>query len=571
MSHGSSTSSVLKPPQARPPALVRGCAAALIRLGMAEHAQRLGEAAADAATSPLRVVVFGEFSSGKSTLINALLGRAALPARLRPTTGHAIRVIWGARPEAAVALRDGREQICSLDALAGFAALDVHSRAREDVARIEVRVPAPLLAGGLEIYDTPGTDDADAQTTRAVATVERADLALFVIRATQPLTMAARHLMEGWMSRELGKPVVPVVNFMNLVEPAERDETRRKILGWAERSLPAVLSRPCLEINALAAFRHVVGIPGSPAPADDFSRLLAALGTLTGPHGEKLRRDARLSRFRAAATAARRWNEPLLRRAAENAGTLHRQREAERREALDTMQRIERNAPGFRQRCLATAEEVFAKKFESLQERIRAAPNGPDLGNLVPAWFDDAAQAAIAAVEAEGDRLLHSLRERWLPTPEPLAVRELVQLDTRTQASAEAPDNSGAVGAGGLTGFALGTVLLMPVLGPLAPLASGALGAWLANRATRRQPDYATAHIAAGKVDWDRLHALTRDLLEAQFEVRSKALMAAAASRANALATMVPVAAEAELRASVQRDLAQLVGLSWSELSGSGM
>ena len=36
----------------------------------------------------LRVVVFGEFSRGKSTLINALLGRSALPAKAMPTTGH---------------------------------------------------------------------------------------------------------------------------------------------------------------------------------------------------------------------------------------------------------------------------------------------------------------------------------------------------------------------------------------------------------------------------------------------------------------------------------------------------
>ena len=45
-----------------------------------------------------------------------------------------------------------------LDALAEYAALDPGARApeHEDVSQVQVRVPAPVLAGGLELIDTPG-------------------------------------------------------------------------------------------------------------------------------------------------------------------------------------------------------------------------------------------------------------------------------------------------------------------------------------------------------------------------------------------------------------------------------
>jgi hypothetical protein len=92
----------------------------------------------------LRVAVFGEFSRGKSTLINALLGRVVLPAKLVPTTGH---VTWlAAGPdEVRVRYADGRAEVCPLTRLEQLTGLDGDGRAREDVAAVVVAADAPLL------------------------------------------------------------------------------------------------------------------------------------------------------------------------------------------------------------------------------------------------------------------------------------------------------------------------------------------------------------------------------------------------------------------------------------------
>ena len=66
------------------------------RLNGRPHAEAVCDIASMCQDSGFRVVVFGEFSVGKSTLINALFGRNALPAKAMPTTGPCDRdPLWG--------------------------------------------------------------------------------------------------------------------------------------------------------------------------------------------------------------------------------------------------------------------------------------------------------------------------------------------------------------------------------------------------------------------------------------------------------------------------------------------
>jgi ribosome biogenesis GTPase A len=58
----------------------------------------------------LRVLVAGEAKRGKSTLINALLGRAVLPAGVTPLTAVATTVRYGDDPHAEVRFADGHEE-----------------------------------------------------------------------------------------------------------------------------------------------------------------------------------------------------------------------------------------------------------------------------------------------------------------------------------------------------------------------------------------------------------------------------------------------------------------------------
>ena len=56
----------------------------------------------------LRVLVAGEAKRGKSTLVNALLGRALLPMGVTPLTALATTVRYGLDEQVGAVFRDGR-------------------------------------------------------------------------------------------------------------------------------------------------------------------------------------------------------------------------------------------------------------------------------------------------------------------------------------------------------------------------------------------------------------------------------------------------------------------------------
>ena len=180
-------------------------------LGEEAAAERLRAATDGLRDRAFRIVVFGEFNRGKSTLINALLGRVVLPARLVPTTGHITEVTYGSHAEIEVAYADGRRERCPPERLDEFASLR-DGLAREDVREVRVFVPHALLEAGLILIDTPGVSDAAAQTARAEAALEGADLVLFVLDATRLLGETERDMILTWMVGTWGKPVVPVLN-----------------------------------------------------------------------------------------------------------------------------------------------------------------------------------------------------------------------------------------------------------------------------------------------------------------------------------------------------------------------
>lgn len=149
--------------------------------------------------APLVVLLLGPTGAGKSSLFNALAGRAASPTGvLRPTTRTAIVL---AHPDDLAALRTG--------ALAGLGP-----------DRLEA-VADPSLPAGLALVDAPDVDSIEhANRELADLLVEAADLTLFVTTATRyadrvPWTVLTR-------VRERGLPIVVVVNRL---PPAAADRT----------------------------------------------------------------------------------------------------------------------------------------------------------------------------------------------------------------------------------------------------------------------------------------------------------------------------------------------------------
>jgi GTP-binding protein EngB required for normal cell division len=151
---------------------------------------------------PLLAVVVGEFNSGKSAVVNALLGRRWLEEGILPTTNEVCVLRWAGDAAAAAAAAPGG---APLDTAPRQAADGLFARA----------LPAPLLRD-VTLVDTPGTNVIlERQQRLTEEYVPRADLVLFVMSADRPCTDSEVKFLK--YIRRWGKKVVFVVNKIDLL------------------------------------------------------------------------------------------------------------------------------------------------------------------------------------------------------------------------------------------------------------------------------------------------------------------------------------------------------------------
>jgi GTPase SAR1 family protein len=143
------------------------------------------------------LAVLGQFKRGKSTLVNALLGKAVLPAAVVPLTSIPTFLYGGEQLAARVLFDNGRaeERFSGPDteALAEFLARFVTESAnphnRLGVRVVEATYPAPVLGKGVALIDTPGIGSTFRHNTEATVNfLPQCDAALFVVSADPPIT-----------------------------------------------------------------------------------------------------------------------------------------------------------------------------------------------------------------------------------------------------------------------------------------------------------------------------------------------------------------------------------------------
>jgi small GTP-binding protein len=218
----------------------------------------------------LRVLVVGEAKRGKSTLVNALLGREVLPTGVTPLTAVPTTVTHGVGEAMEVAFTDGRTAHCPLSALEDFGTERGNPGNSRGVAAITVRLDSPILARGVEIVDTPGTGSVHAHNTAAADDVlPTMDAAIFVLTADPPVSAAERDLLERVHALSVSMFVVlNKADYADAAGLAEAVEFTERIAGRAVGAPVRVYP-----VSARAAL-SVAGDAGFAAFAADFGAYL---------------------------------------------------------------------------------------------------------------------------------------------------------------------------------------------------------------------------------------------------------------------------------------------------------
>ena len=145
------------------------------------------------------LAVLGQFNRGKSSLMNAIMGRQILPTGVLPLTS-AITVLRFGSHERLVVERKGWPfpETAPFSALAGYVTQQGNPGNEKQVERVYVELPVPFLRRGLEFVDTPGVGSAvDANTATTMDFLPRCDAALFVTSVDTPLTAVETDLLSS--------------------------------------------------------------------------------------------------------------------------------------------------------------------------------------------------------------------------------------------------------------------------------------------------------------------------------------------------------------------------------------
>ena len=170
----------------------------------------------------LEVAVFGRVNSGKSSLLNYVLGTDALPVGVTPITAVPTRIRHGDRPLARILFADGRDALeVGLGELPDYASEERNPGNHRRVAAILVEIPNPRLANGVVLADTPGLGSlATAGSAATLAYLPRCDLGVLLVDAAGTLTQDDLGII-GALG-EVGARVMVLVSKMDRLLPVEQ-------------------------------------------------------------------------------------------------------------------------------------------------------------------------------------------------------------------------------------------------------------------------------------------------------------------------------------------------------------
>jgi GTP-binding protein EngB required for normal cell division len=195
------------------------------------------------------LAVVGQFKRGKSSLMNAVIGREVLPTGVLPLTSAITTLCYG--PKDRVVLRHrgwALEQEVTLSELADYVTARGNPGNEREVVEARVELPVRLLRRGLHFIDTPGVGSSRQENTATTYTfLPQADAIIFVTSVDAPLSEAEERFLSD--IRAHGRRLFLVVNKMDLLAPGERDA----VLTYIRREVERILEADAVRLYSLSA------------------------------------------------------------------------------------------------------------------------------------------------------------------------------------------------------------------------------------------------------------------------------------------------------------------------------
>lgn len=180
-----------------------------------------------------RLAVVGEFSQGKSTLLNALLGEEIQPVRAIPCSGTVTVLKYGKEQRVICRYSDRPEEEVPIDQYQELASISQDAAlsniadelSKSTLQEIVFEHPGlELCRHQVEIVDSPGLNEHPARTAITHQLLKDIDAAIFLANASRPFTQGEIELLDSLRQQLRGddtnqptENLFVLVNFMDLL------------------------------------------------------------------------------------------------------------------------------------------------------------------------------------------------------------------------------------------------------------------------------------------------------------------------------------------------------------------
>lgn len=171
----------------------------------------------------MNVLIVGEFSRGKSTFINALLGQPILPAKVNPTTAT-INILLGNDKNNMVIEYENREDQTIELPIEGVNKflnnyITTNNREANKIRKVFINIPGKLEKWKCVLVDTPGVNDLDSSREEITFKyLSEADACIVLLDSQQPLSESERGFLKD---KVLANDINRLVFVINRIDDSE--------------------------------------------------------------------------------------------------------------------------------------------------------------------------------------------------------------------------------------------------------------------------------------------------------------------------------------------------------------
>lgn len=259
--------------------------ATLERIEVVFSTQRLGKTWDEECTALIRdvkdnsrVLVMGEFNAGKSSFLNALLGKEWLATDVTPATAMVTVLQYGNSPSLEAVMKDGQTMSLDFGLLHSISAEGDPEAAklRGDIHYLKVQLPSELLKT-ITLVDTPGLNSVYDHHTKATKEfLQKADDVIWLFRYGAIGRMSEIQSIE--QIKEHGILPLGIVNAID-IHYEQTDEDLDELLQREQRRLRPYI-RELIGVSALDALEGILEDNAEKREWSNFSDLSLSLNQM---------------------------------------------------------------------------------------------------------------------------------------------------------------------------------------------------------------------------------------------------------------------------------------------------